>query len=62
MLQKQTTSPQLFQVLIELMDIPELTKFRLGGGTALSLMRGHRKSVDIDLFTDEEYGKLILIL
>jgi predicted nucleotidyltransferase component of viral defense system len=30
--------------------------FRLVGGTALSLHRGHRMSVDIDLFTDAEYG------
>ena len=30
--------------------------FRLVGGTALSLQIGHRESVDIDLFTDSEYG------
>lgn len=29
--------------------------FRLIGGTALSLYRGHRMSIDIDLFTDAEY-------
>ena len=28
------------------------------GGTSLSLQLGHRESVDIDLFTDEEYGSL----
>jgi hypothetical protein len=32
--------------------------FRLVGGTALSLYRGHRKSVDIDLFTDQTYGSV----
>jgi predicted nucleotidyltransferase component of viral defense system len=32
--------------------------FRLVGGTALSLHRGHRMSVDIDLFSDAEYGSL----
>lgn len=32
--------------------------FRLVGGTALSLQMGHRISVDIDLFTDAEYGSL----
>jgi len=32
--------------------------FRLVGGTALSLHRGHRMSVDIDLFTDAEYGSV----
>jgi len=33
------------------MKIEELKDFRLVGGTALSLMLGHRKSIDIDLFT-----------
>ena len=34
--------------------------FRLVGGTALSLQRGHRKSADIDLFTNAEYGSVDL--
>jgi hypothetical protein len=29
--------------------------FRLVGGTALALQRGHRRSIDIDLFTDLDY-------
>ncbi|KDN54686.1 hypothetical protein FEM21_22000 [Flavobacterium seoulense] len=32
--------------------------FRLVGGTALSLHRGHRMSVDIDLFTDADYNTI----
>jgi hypothetical protein len=32
--------------------------FRLVGGTGLSLYKGHRMSVDIDLFTDVKYGKI----
>lgn len=32
--------------------------FRLVGGTALSLHRGHRKSVDIDLFSDANYNSI----
>jgi predicted nucleotidyltransferase component of viral defense system len=56
MLQKQTTSPELFQVLTTLMSLPILSPFRLVGGTALSLLKGHRISVDIDLFTDQTYG------
>lgn len=32
--------------------------FRLVGGTGLSLQRGHRLSVDIDLFTDATYGSI----
>lgn len=56
MLQKQTTSPELFQVLTTLMPQPQLSSFRLVGGTALSLLQGHRISEDIDLFTDQTYG------
>lgn len=56
MLQKQTTNPELISILERLMALPLLSSFRLVGGTALSLMKGHRISVDIDLFTDQEYG------
>lgn len=38
------------------MALPGLSSFRLVGGTALSLQRGHRISEDIDLFTDALYG------
>ncbi|WPQ64093.1 nucleotidyl transferase AbiEii/AbiGii toxin family protein [Chitinophaga sancti] len=40
------------------MSLPELSDFRLVGGTALSLLRGHRESVDIDLFCDGPYGEI----
>jgi predicted nucleotidyltransferase component of viral defense system len=33
------------------MKIPELKDFSLVGGTALSLLYGHRKSLDLDLFS-----------
>lgn len=36
--------------------IPNLKSFRLVGGTALSLLLGHRISEDLDLFTEQEYG------
>ena len=32
--------------------------FCLVGGTSLSLRLGHRKSVDIDLFTSATYGSI----
>lgn len=51
-----TVSPLLLQTLRDLMSRNEFSMFRLVGGTALSLHRGHRISVDIDLFTDEVYG------
>ncbi len=37
------------------MALPELSAFRLVGGTALALQIGHRISVDIDLFTDKDF-------
>ncbi len=36
----------------------EFDAFRLVGGTALSLHKGHRVSVDIDLFTDAAYNSI----
>ena len=53
-----TVNPLLARILRELMEEPLFTPFRLVGGTNLSLRYGHRKSVDIDLFTDAEYGSL----
>jgi hypothetical protein len=53
-----TVSPLLLSVLKTLMDAKELETFRLVGGTALSLYKGHRISTDIDLFTDESYGSI----
>jgi predicted nucleotidyltransferase component of viral defense system len=40
------------------MEAKEFESFRLVGGTALSLQRGHRLSVDIDLFTDANHGTI----
>jgi Nucleotidyl transferase AbiEii toxin, Type IV TA system len=55
MLQKQTVSPDCLQLIYDLMDIQSLEKFRLVGGTALALQYGHRKSIDIDLFSGENF-------
>jgi hypothetical protein len=40
------------------MAMEEFNSFRLVGGTSLSLQLGHRESVDIDLFTDSDYGSI----
>jgi hypothetical protein len=45
-------------ILANLMIADVFADFRLVGGTALSLHRGHRMSVDIDLFTDADYGSV----
>lgn len=52
----ETITPQLSNILQQLMTDPMLTDFRLVGGTNLSLRYGHRYSVDIDMFTSVPYG------
>jgi hypothetical protein len=37
------------------MGLPALKKFSLVGGTALSLLFGHRKSIDLDLFSKKDF-------
>jgi predicted nucleotidyltransferase component of viral defense system len=37
------------------MEMPELQEFALVGGTALSLLYGHRLSVDLDLFSNAPF-------
>lgn len=54
----KTVTPLLLSVLKTLMAAKEFAPFRLVGGTALSLYRGHRESIDIDLFTDAEYESI----
>lgn len=58
MLKTFTTSQTLLHVLKQLCLLPVLSEFRLVGGTALSLQRGHRISEDIDLFTSQLYGSV----
>jgi predicted nucleotidyltransferase component of viral defense system len=58
MLHYNTITPLLNSILNDLMSAEVFKDFRLVGGTALSLHRGHRMSVDIDLFTDAEYGSV----
>ncbi len=64
MLQKQTVSTALLDVLIHLMRLEILNPFRLVGGTALALRIGHRTSVDIDLFseTQNDFDKILEVL
>ena len=61
MLQIETVEPHTFSVLKKLMEIPELKDFSLVGGTALSLLFGHRKSVDLDLFSDKPFDNKTII-
>ncbi len=43
------------------MELPELKKFCLVGGTALSLKYGHRKSIDLHLFSTESFENEIIV-
>lgn len=58
MLYYHTVNDLLKKSLFQLMNAQEFEKFRLVGGTALSLQIGHRESIDIDLFSDVDYGEI----
>jgi len=55
MLHLETVDGQSLAILEQLMKISQLQSFSLVDGTALSLMYGHRISVDLDLFTNEKF-------
>lgn len=61
MLRTETVEPRALSVLKRLMQMPILQDFCLVGGTALSLRYGHRKSVDLDLFTTSPYDRDLVI-
>lgn len=61
MLQTQTVEPRTYALLESLLKIGELNNFSLVGGTALSLLYGHRKSVDLDLFSPEDFNNEVII-
>ncbi|WP_282037446.1 nucleotidyl transferase AbiEii/AbiGii toxin family protein [Saccharicrinis aurantiacus] len=54
MLHFETIIPETRFILEDLMRREELKNYRLVGGTALSLYKGHRISDDIDMFLDPE--------
>src|SRR5690606_16387887 len=56
MLHYNAVSDLLKDTLHNLMEASIFDSFRLVGGTALSLHLGHRESIDIDLFSDVQYG------
>ncbi len=55
MLQTQTVEQSTLELLKTLMQKPYLNSFFLVGGTSLSLQIGHRQSIDLDLFTTENF-------
>ncbi|MBK7637860.1 MAG: nucleotidyl transferase AbiEii/AbiGii toxin family protein [Saprospiraceae bacterium] len=61
MLHLETVEPGAFSILKRLMALPELQDFHLVGGTALSLMYGHRISVDLVLFSFKKFDNEIIL-
>lgn len=60
MLRKETITAELEFIMDKLMQVDSLHEFRLVGGTALALQTGHRKSIDLDLFSEKrnDYDKI----
>ena len=61
MLQTRTVEPRTLELLKQLMPLPVLDSFFLVGGTALALQLGHRKSIDLDLFTPQPFNSSTLL-
>lgn len=55
MLYFEAVEPDTLELLRKFMDRPYLSTFYLVGGTALSLQFGHRKSIDLDLFSETDF-------
>lgn len=53
---KNAVSDELRETIQELMEVPELSDFHLGGGTNLAIKYNHRESTDIDLFSTNVVG------
>lgn len=60
MLHKETVDPVILDVITALHQIEDLKDFYLVGGTSLALQLGHRKSVDIDLFSGDSFNPVQL--
>ena len=58
MLQTQAVEPALLELLKKLMEVNLFRPFVLVGGTSLALQIGHRISVDLDLFGNQELDEL----
>lgn len=61
MLHVETVEPHTFSILKQLMEMPELQDFSLVGGSTLSLLYGHRTSIDLDLFSNKLFENNVII-
>jgi predicted nucleotidyltransferase component of viral defense system len=55
MLHKETVERTTFELLTKLMQDEKFNGFNLAGGTALALYLGHRRSIDLDIFTPNDF-------
>lgn len=60
MLHKETVTDETFSLIVKIMSDKMFDNFFLVGGTNLALNIGHRKSVDIDLFTTQDFDSTLL--
>jgi Nucleotidyl transferase AbiEii toxin, Type IV TA system len=61
MLHYETVEPDTLSVLNNLLELPDLQDFALVGGTALSLLYGHRISFDLNLFSSKPFDNEVLV-
>ena len=57
-LRTNIASPLLLECLNKIMESKAFNDLYLVGGTALALQRGHRISIDIDMFSNVLYGEM----
>lgn len=58
---EQALSRELVDTIVELQSLPSLSAFALAGGTSLALRFNHRRSIDIDLFSNHVVGMTGLV-
>ena len=51
----EAISDSIWELLRRLNSIPEIKSYYLGGGTALALQLGHRRSCDLDFFASNHF-------
>ena len=61
MLQYKVVDGPTLDILIKLNNSDLFKNYRLVGGTALALIQGHRKSIDLDFFTISDFDSNVLI-
>lgn len=52
----KAVSPELLDVIAQIQALPAFENFALAGGTNLAIRFNHRRSIDIDLFTNSVIG------